>query len=203
MYNAYMNNECKTFVFFGTVGSGKGTQIELLEKHLKEKNPNASVLWSYVGGEFRKLVAESNYTGLIVKDRLQKGFLQPNFLSVSMFANSLIRSLDEDTYLLVDGFPRSSSQTHFFEQIMDFYGRKNVALIHIIVSRDEAIRRMKLRNRSDDNDAGMKNRLLDYTNEVLPALLHLQMHEGYSLYEINGEQSVENVFKEIVDKLKI
>ncbi len=198
-----MNNDLRTFVFFGIVGSGKGTQIQLLEKHIKEKDPNADVLWSYVGGEFRKLVAENNYTGLLVKERLDQGYLQPNFLSVSMFANTLITHLKKDTYLLTDGFPRSPSQTHLFEQIIDFYGRKNIALIHIKVSRDESIRRMKLRGRADDTDVGMKNRLDEYTNEVLPALLHLQMHDGYTLYEINGEQSIDDVFKELLQKVGI
>ncbi len=205
MYTEYMTHDIspRTFVFFGIVGSGKGTQIQLLQKYIQEKDPTADVLWSYVGGEFRKLVENNNYTGLLVKERLEQGYLQPNFLGVSMFANTLITSLGKDTYLMTDGFPRTLAQAHFMESILGFYGRTQVELIHIIVSRDEAIKRMKLRGRADDNDEGMKNRLDEYTNDVLPTIEHLRIKDGYTLHVINGEQSIEGVHKDLIASLGI
>ena len=33
-----MINKPQTFIFYGIVGSGKGTQVELLQKYLKDNN---------------------------------------------------------------------------------------------------------------------------------------------------------------------
>ena len=75
--------QIQTFVFFGQVGSGKGTQVELLRKYLKDNNIVSDILYTSTGVEFRKLVEGGNYTGKIVKESLEKGFLQPNFLTIS------------------------------------------------------------------------------------------------------------------------
>ncbi len=194
-------NKPYTFVFFGIVGSGKGTQIELLQKYINEKDSNAKIAVAYPGSEFRKIISGGSYTGKLVQTTLEQGWLQPNFLTISLFTNILVNSLDEDTHLMVDGFPRTITQSEVLEAAMDFYNRKDIKIIYIKVEKEEAIKRMKLRGRTDDTDEGIAKRIDEYVNNVVPAMYYFKDKGGYTIHTINGEQSVEDVHKELIQTL--
>lgn len=196
-------NKPYTFVFFGIVGSGKGTQIELLQKYIKEKDSNAKIAVAYPGSEFRKLIGGGSYTGKLVQTTLDQGWLQPNFLTISLFTNILVSSLEEDTHLMVDGFPRTVTQSEVLEAAMDFYNRKDIKIIYIKVEKEEAVKRMKLRGRTDDTDEGIAKRIDEYVNNVVPAMYYFKDKSGYTIYTINGEQSVEDVHKELIKALEL
>jgi len=196
-----MINKPQTFIFFGIVGSGKGTQVELLDKYLKEHNISDDVVFTSTGAEFRKLIENNSYTSSKVKTIIEKGFLQPNFLTISLFTNILVRDLKENSTLIADGFPRTIEQSESFDNMMKFYGRKEVSIIYIEISKDEAIRRMKLRGRSDDTDIGIANRFDEYVNNVIPSMDYFKGKPGYTIHKINGEQSKEDVHKDIINIL--
>ncbi|MEK7106223.1 MAG: nucleoside monophosphate kinase [Patescibacteria group bacterium] len=196
-------NKPYTFVFFGIVGSGKGTQIELLQKYLKEKNPYAKIASIYPGAEFRKIVESGSYTGKLVKETLDQGWLQPNFITISLFTNTLISSLEEETHLIVDGFPRTVTQSEVLEAAMDFYKREDIKVVYIKVEKEEAVKRMKLRGRTDDTDEGIEKRFDEYVNNVVPAMMYFKEKGGYTIYTVNGEQSVEDVHVELIKTLGI
>lgn len=192
--------QSETFVFFGIIGSGKGTQVKLLTDFLKAKDGKETI---YVGpGEgFRKLLESDSYTASLVKDSMAKGNLQPNFLTNSMVANTLISSLSPEKHLIADGYPRTIVQSETFETMMNFYKRDNVKIIYIEVGREEATKRMVLRGRNDDTEEAINKRFNEYVNNVLPAMNYFKDKENYEIYTINGEQSVEEVHKEIINKL--
>lgn len=194
-------NKPYTFIFFGIVGSGKGTQIELLQKYLKEKNPDAKIAVAYPGSEFRKIIEKGSYTGKLVKETLEQGWLQPNFLTISLFTDILIDNLDEETNLIVDGFPRTVTQSEVLEAAMDFYKRSDMKIIYIQLEKEEAMKRMKLRGRSDDTDEGIAKRFDEYVNNVVPAMYYFKDKGGYTMYTINGDQSIEDVHKELIQTL--
>jgi len=194
-------NKPQTFIFFGIVGSGKGTQVELLEKYLKEKGISDDVLFTSTGDEFRKLIQGGSYTALKVKETIEKGFLQPNFLTISLFTNILINNIKENTTLIADGYPRTIPQSEAFLNMMQFYGRDNVKIIYIELDKEEATKRMKLRARSDDTDEGIKNRFDEYVNNVIPSMDYFKNKEGYTIYTVNGNQPIEDVHKEIISKI--
>ncbi len=194
-------NKPQTFIFFGIVGSGKGTQVDLLEKFLKEKNISDDILFTSTGNEYRKLINSDTLTSKIVKVNLEKGFLQPDFLTISLFTDILIRDLKETTTLIADGFPRTVSQSEAFEDMMKFYDRDNVKIVYIELSREEAVKRMKLRARSDDTDEGIKNRFDEYVNNVVPSMDYFKDKNGYTIYTINGDQEIIDVHKEIINKI--
>ena len=85
---------------------------------------------------------------------------------------------------------------------MKFYGRTDVKIIYIELGKEEAIKRMKLRGRSDDTDEGIANRFDEYINNVIPSMNYFKDKEGYSIYTINGNQTIQEVHQEIISKLK-
>ena len=197
-----MVHKPQTFIFFGIVGSGKGTQVELLDKYLRENGISNDVLFTSTGNEFRKLIQSGSFTAVKVKEAIEKGFLQPNFLTISLFSNILIENMKENTTLIADGYPRTIPQSEAFENMMKFYDRDNIKIIYIELGEEEAIRRMKLRARSDDTDEGIKNRFDEYVNNVIPSMNYFKDKEGYTIYTVNGDQSIEDVQKEIISKIK-
>jgi adenylate kinase len=196
-----MINKPQTFIFYGIVGSGKGTQVELLEKYLKEKKISDDVLFTSTGSEFRKLIEGGSYTASKVKTIIEKGFLQPNFLTISLFSNILIANLKEGTTLIADGFPRTIEQSEAFDNMMKFYGRDEVKIIYIELGKEVAIKRMKLRGRTDDTDEGIANRFDEYVNNVIPSMNYFKDKTGYNMYIVNGEQTIDEVHKEIIKTL--
>jgi len=189
-----------TFVFFGIVGSGKGTQANLLENFLKARDGRELVYISS-GNEYRKMLENNTETSALVKATMNQGKLLPDFLTNSVFANVLINNLSKEKHLIADGYPRSIGQAVCFEQIVEFYQRGEVSIIYIELGKEEAVKRMKLRGRADDTDEGIAKRFEEYVNNVIPAMNHFEAKEKHTIYKINGEQSIEKVHQDIIKAL--
>ncbi len=187
--------QTKTYVFFGIVGAGKGTQIEFLKNILGKDNAK-KIVFVAPGIEYRALTASGSYTGQNVKTTIEKGQLQPDFLTISICTSIMIKEMTEDCHLIVDAYPRTLGQSDAFMNAMGFYKRENIEIVYIEISKDEAIKRMKLRGRADDTDEGINRRFWEYENNVVPAMNDLEKN-GCRLYKINGEQAIEAVHEEI------
>lgn len=192
-----------TFIFFGIAGSGKGTQGELLEKYLREHKLVEDVIYISPGVEYRKIVDNGGYTGQLIKHTSEKGFLQPDFLTTSLFTNILVSNMTENMSFISDGYPRTISQAESFEKAMQFYGRENINIVYIEVGKEEAMKRMKIRARADDTDEGIETRFDEYIKNVLPAMKYFEGKTGYKTMTINGEQSVEQVHSDIIKSLAV
>ena len=71
----------KTVIFIGPQGSGKGTQIDRLDKVLKEKDPTRQVVDIQTGRRFSALSDSGEcYTEKHILETLNTGILQPLFL---------------------------------------------------------------------------------------------------------------------------
>lgn len=191
----------QTFIFFGIAGSGKGTQVKLLMDYL-EKKDGVETVYTYPGNEYRKLVESGNYTGHLIKDAMAAGHILPGFLTDAIVANILISSLTSEKNLIADGYPREVEQSISFEKMIKFYERKNVKIIYLELSKEEATKRMKLRGRPDDtNENSIIKRFDEYMNKVVPSMNYFKDKENYEIYTINGEQTIENVHKDIITAL--
>ena len=114
----------ETFLFFGIIGSGKGTQIKLLMDFLKKRDSKEAV-YVYPGNEYRKLMESGSFAGALVQGPVLRGELLPGFLTNAIVTNILITSLSSDKHLIVDGYPRAVDQSENFEQVLKFFNRDN------------------------------------------------------------------------------
>jgi adenylate kinase family enzyme len=169
---------------------------------LKEKDGKECV-YAYPGNEYRKLVESGSYVGNIVKESMTQGHLQPDFLTDSIVANILVSSLSPEKCLIADGYPRTLVQSKNFEEMMNFFSRKDIKIIYIELSKEEATKRNLLRGRADDTKEGIEKRFNEYVNKVVPAMNYFKDKAGYTLYTINGEQSREDVHKDIIKALNL
>lgn len=191
-----------TFIFFGIVGSGKGTQMGLLKKYLNEQDGRDCVE-AVTGAEYRKMIEAEGFTGNLLKDAYNRGELLPDFLTNAIVTNILTSSLTNEKHLIADGYPRTVVQSKEFETMMKFYKRKDIKIIYIELSKEEAMKRNLLRGRSDDTKEGIAKRFDEYVDNVIPAMNYYKDKEDYKIYSINGEQSVEDVHNDIIKALGI
>lgn len=190
----------ETYVFFGIAGSGKGTQTKFLMDFLKEKK-GADSVYAGTGEAFRSMMSSDNFTSSIVREKMARGEYIDDFLTNTLFTNMLISSLTEDKNLLADGYPRTIPQSENFETMMKFFKRDSVQVIYIEVSKEESVKRNMLRGRHDDTVEGIEKRYNEYISKVIPAMNYFKDKPGYKIHTINGEQSREDVFKDIIKSL--
>jgi len=192
----------KTFVFFGIIGSGKGTQIDLLKKLFKDKY-NQENVYAYPGAMYRALIQEGNHFGKLVKASMDRGELQPDLLTTSLVVNVLIDSYTPEKVLFFDGYPRTVEQAKSFETLLSILKITEVEVVYIELSKEEAMMRNLARGRTDDTEEAIHKRFDEYVNNVIPAMHYFDNKPGFKLHKINGEHSIEDVHSSIIQSLNI
>lgn len=193
----------KTFIFIGCSGCGKGTQAKLLQEYIKEHFSNQKILYAESGDEFRNFLKGDSYTSSLAKEINKEGKLQPAFLSIWVWASFLIKNLNSEQYLIIDGTPRKLNEAYVLDEALRFYKRDSVYVIYINVKRQWAMERLKARKREDDKgDDNIRKRLDWFETSVAPAINFYRENLDYTFLEINGEQPIKNVHSEIIEKLQ-
>ncbi len=191
----------QTYIFFGSSGAGKGTQAKILIDYLKEKDPERRVLYVETGQRFRDLITEASFTSQRTKEIIEKGGLLPEFLPIWIWSEYFVKHVSGDEHMVLDGLSRRVHEAPIVDSAMKFYGRENPIVISIEVSKEWAKDRLLERERGDDKAEQIEKRLEWFEHNVLPAMEYFKNNENYKFISINGEQSIEEVSKEIMSKI--
>ena len=185
-----------SFVILGRSGSGKGTQAEFLMKHFGAGGFRLET------GRFLRALNEryDNPTTALSRDVLKKGHFVPSWLALFAWLNEFIEGGHGGKHLVFDGSPRMEWEARVIDEVMTWHGRPLPIGIVIEVSAKEAARRLLGRGRADDNPIAIRGRLAAFTRYVVPVIKHYEKRRR--LIRINGEQSVESVWRDLGSALK-
>ncbi len=192
----------QTIIFFGPSGSGKGTQARLLIEKLKEKN-GREIIYVETGQRFRDFSEEASFTAKKTKEIMQQGGLLPEFLPIWIWTEYFIRHTSGEEHMILDGLSRRKHEAPILDSALKFYKRENPKVLSMEVSRSWAKERLLGRKRGDDNEKDFDKRIDWYYENVLSALEFFKNDPYYTFIPINGEQSIEDVHKEIVSVLDL
>lgn len=206
-------------ILFGAPGAGKGTQADVLTTELSLPHVAS-------GDLFRAALAQGTELGKLAQSYMQRGELVPDEVTIRMIKERLDKP-DCASGCLLDGFPRTLAQAEALDAMMTASGKQIDKVLYIKVSNEELIRRLagrwicrscqtpyhtvfnppkatgvcdrcggELYQRADDTPEAVKNRLDVYAGQTSPVIDYYRRQA--KLIEINGEQAVDNVAKEIV-----
>jgi adenylate kinase len=174
-------------------GAGKGTQAKRLAAHYQ-------IAHLASGDLLRQEVAAGTVIGHAVAAYLERGDLVPDEVVLAVLTGPLLEAAQHGGYVL-DGFPRTLVQAEeAYAVAKRIEGIELQAVVHLRVGRDELLRRLQARARTEDRDDDnlpiIIHRLEVYDAETAPLL---EFYAGRHLVvDIDGEQPVARVFADIV-----
>jgi adenylate kinase len=190
-----MHNDIKTLILLGKPGAGKGTQSGILKQRMRFSTIG-------YGDFFRSMTQNDNFIAKKIKQTLDKGDILPYWFPSYVLADHLLNKIAPDEPVILDGAARSRKEAEFIHELLDWFERPYRAL-YIDISDQVAVARLNSRreliHRADDDAEHIQNRLRAYHHTVIPAIDFFR--EQGNLIEINGDQSMEGVSKEIIQKL--
>lgn len=209
-------------ILLGPPGAGKGTQAKRDSR--KYNIPHIST-----GDIFRKNIKEGTELGKKAKGYIDQGLLVPDELTVGLVTDRIAQSDCEKGFML-DGFPRNVAQAQHLDEYLKEVGISLDKVVNIEVDKDILVGRAvgrrickscgatyhvefnppkvdgvcdvcggELYQRADDNEETVSKRIQVYLDETKP-LVNYYSEEGI-IANINGQQSIDNVFGDIVEAL--
>lgn len=212
-------------ILLGPPGSGKGTQLRLLQEKFDFDAVGS-------GKMLRARKTKRDFTGKKIARVMDAGFRIPTPVIFSMWMNRMEEMKKKPGLkgFIIDGSPRSLYEAEMLEMALEWYEwNKNKKVIYIKISPKESIQRLTKRRmckrcgriipyigefrklkkcdkcggtliaRADDTLRGVKKRLTWFKTDVQPAINHYRKRG--ELLEINGEQPIEDVFRDILKSI--
>lgn len=187
--------------FFGISGSGKGTQAELLEKYLKEKDTTRGVVRPEMGSLLRAFIQSDTSLAHKTREIVHTGGLVPSFMPIFMLTGELNRTFDGSQHLILDGTCRRPDQSRAVDDMMKLWNRTNLHVLSLELTPESAKQRLIARGRADDaKDEAIANRFSWYREQVLPAMNELGTL-GWQIHRVDGEPDVDTIHKHILKVL--
>lgn len=173
-------------ILIGIQGAGKSTQGNLLSEKL-------NIPYLSTGHIFRDLAKEKTPEGRYIKETINAGYLLPDDKTLDVVEGYLEREVYKNGFIL-DGFPRTTAQAEAFKTDINY-------VFYLKVSDKEALWRISGRDdeRDDETLKAIRKRIELFHAVTLPVLDFYK--EKGKLIEINGEQSIEAINKEMLSKI--
>lgn len=183
-------------ILLGRSGSGKGTQAQLLGKKLGLDYVDSGTL-------LRKRKKRKDFTGKKIAQTIDNGGLvsTPIIFRLWMAKFEDLKKKKNFRGIVTGGSPRKLVEALLIDEALQWYEwDKNVKAVLIDISSKEAISRLAKRAREDDTIAGINKRLKWFQTNVVPVINFYRKTKRF--IKVNGGQTVENVFKDILKTIK-
>ncbi|MBO3444814.1 adenylate kinase [Clostridium sp. CCUG 7971] len=206
-------------ILLGPPGAGKGTQAAgIVEKY---DIPHIST-----GDIFRKNIKEGTELGKKAKGYIDQGLLVPDELTVGLVTDRVTQDDCKNGFML-DGFPRNVAQAEHLDTFLKEAGIELDKVVNIEVDKNILVGRAvgrrickscgatyhvefnapkeegicnvcqgELYQRADDTEETVSKRIQVYLDETKP-LVDYYSSQGI-IANINGQQSIDKVFEDIV-----
>lgn len=181
----------KVISIYGLPAAGKSTQAKKLAEEFG---------WMHfgMGDRLRAEIASGSDLGQEIEKYVSAGTLIPDELMIQIIKN--LGPQIKEKGIIFDGFPRIYSQVLMTEKMLKEINMEFNVFFLLEVSPQEALRRIKARSafesRTDDKDEDViKNRMTVFEKES-KVLIDYYQKIG-KLVKINGELSIDEVYKEI------
>jgi len=208
-------------LLLGAPGAGKGTQADAIVREFGFKHVAS-------GDVMRAMREEQTELGAKVREYYDKGLLVPDDVVIAAMLSKV--QGDAPGYLL-DGFPRTDAQARALDAALEQTGKRIDAVVYINVSEGELLDRLtgrwicrngdavyhernnppkkagvcdvcggELYQRPDDTREAGETRLKVYFEQTAPLIDYYRQRNV--LTEVNGEQSIDEVEKELLGALQ-
>lgn len=181
----------RRLVFLGAPGSGKGTQAQLLAEHLRV--PAIST-----GEMLRAAKAAGTPLGRRVGEIMQKGLLVDDDTMADVVRDRLSQD-DARQGFILDGYPRTAVQVETLEELLHELGTEIDAVVTLHVDEEELLQRALARNRQDDTEEIIRERLAVYHRQTEPLVAHYR--QAGKLVEVDGMGTVGEVARRLTEAL--
>jgi adenylate kinase len=103
---------------------------------------------------------------------------------------------------VLDGYPRTMSQTLFLENLLKERKEKIDLVIVILIDKYESIKRAKGRSRADDKSLSILNTRWDeYCNKTVPVIQYYKDSKEVIVIEVCGVGTIDAIEKDIFNKI--
>jgi adenylate kinase len=176
-------NDARRLVLLGPPGCGKGTQAALLSQRL-------CVPAISTGDMLRAAVAAGSELGAHVQGIMARGALVDDDTMAAVVRERLTHD-DASHGFMLDGYPRTEPQAETLDTILEERGQELDAVLFFEVPDEVLVERVLKRNRADDTDTVIRQRLRVYAAETSPLVDHYASRG--LLRRVDGNQPIEAV----------
>lgn len=163
-------------ILLGLAGSGKSTQGQILAREF-------GLVWLSAGQVLRE-TKDPEVTKI-----QEAGQLVPDTLTIPLMRQAMAENLAAGRDLIIDGYPRDPEQAEWMAaNAADRIER----VLYIDVSKDELLKRIKLRGRSDDTDEAILRRF-QIVERNINEVCRIFAEHGVKIVKVDGLGTMEEV----------
>lgn len=195
----------QSYLFFGSPGSGKGTQKDMLYDVLVNSGEEVAVIET--GQLLRDFAKDKDtLTKKHLAEIMDSGGLVPSAFPISTWVNKLIVEGGEYGHIIVDGAGRKLIEAKTIVELMQFFPDPEIHVIFLDVPDKEILDRLLKRGRHDDREDVIKNRLKKYKDKKIgttASINFLRKNKDVMFHKVDGVGTTEEVHKRICSALGV